>query len=99
MNKLCCCVEPELPDISVSVNCACCESRVQERKAKDVTDLTTSEMDITKANEKNKEEISTDEDDKAKEETDTTCCCCFRRKRHAKPKKNKNRSSHHGTKT
>ena len=41
MRKLCCCcAEPEAPDISVNVTCACCESHVDERQARDSTDFT-----------------------------------------------------------
>ena len=74
MNKLCCCAEPELPDITVSFNCACCDSRVERRTNKDTTDL---EMPVQET--ADKEEKKIDEEDKV-----TTCCCCFRRTRHAK---------------
>ena len=77
MDKLCCCLEPDIPDISVNVNCACCESRLEERTIKDSTDLNMS------ANETNSMREEKEED---KDET-STCCCCFRRKRHAKSKK------------
>lgn len=39
MNKLCCCGDNELPDVSVNVNCACCKSRIEEHEAKDSTDF------------------------------------------------------------
>lgn len=42
MNKLCCC-EPELPEISVNVTCACCDSHVEEHARKDETDSSISE--------------------------------------------------------
>ena len=75
MNKFCCCCsEPDLPDISVNVTCACCESRVEEHSAKDEVDL-----DITTA--KTEDELPEEEED--------TVCCCFRRKRHANSKKRK----------
>lgn len=78
MNKLCCCIEQDVPDISLNFTCACCESRVQQqRKADDSTDLET--VDKEDQVKKKKE----DED----EEKYTVCCCCFRRKRHAKEKK------------
>ena len=73
MNKLCCCADPELPDITVSFNCACCESRVERR-----TDTTDLEMPVP--------ETCKEEKEMAKEDEVTTCCCCFRRKRHAKSK-------------
>ena len=76
MNKFCCCCsEPDLPDISVNVTCACCESRVEEHSAKDEVDL-----DITTAK---------TEDELPEEEEEDTVCCCFRRKRHANSKKRK----------
>lgn len=91
MNKLCCCTDNELPDVSVNVTCACCESRVQERKTKDSPDLDMTENDV---NEQDKKlEVENEEN-----EYKTCCCCCFRRKRHAKKKKKKN-ISHHGSKT
>ena len=78
MDKLCCCLESDLPDISVNVNCACCESRVEERVAKDTTD---SDMPPKETDRMRKE------DDK----DETSTCCCFRRKRHAKSKNEKER--------
>ena len=45
MSKLCCCTEPELPDISINVNCVCCESRMEEQATRDVTDGSENERD------------------------------------------------------
>ena len=83
MNKLCCCADPDVPDISLTVTCACCESRVQQRKTNDSPDLDIVEM-------KEKKEVQDEE--KKEEEKYTVCCCCFRRKRHAKEKKKKKRT-------
>ena len=77
MNKLCCCTEPELPDISVNVTCACFESHVEQVSAKDSPDL-----DITKEEEETAQKAE-------EEEEDSICCCCFRRKRHANARKKK----------
>ena len=78
MNKLCCCADPDVPDISLTVTCACCESRVQQRKTNDSPDL-----DIAEMNEK-KEVQDEEKKEEEEEEKYTVCCCCFRRKRHAK---------------
>lgn len=51
MNKLCCCTDPEVPNIAVSVTCACFESHVEV--SNDVPDLTTAEE---KTEEKEKDE-------------------------------------------
>ena len=80
MDKLCCCLEPDLPDISVNVTCACCESRVEEHSVKDVTDSVDGEEKLEKVDEKE----------------DKVCCCCFRRKRHAKSKNDKKSSHNGG---
>lgn len=85
MDKLCCCLEQDLPDISVNVTCACCDSRVEEKNVNEGTDL-----DLNEKEEAKKENM---------EEENTTCCCCFRRKRHAKLKKKKTSQSHDGKKT
>ena len=92
MNKLCCCVEPELPDISVSFNCACCDSRVERR---------TDAPDFDMAVKETSEYLQEDKDQKKKEEEEEeeiTYCCCFQRKRHAKSKKAK-KKRHDGGKT
>jgi hypothetical protein len=80
MNKLCCCAEPELPDVTLNITCACCKSRVQRRKGQD-------EIDLDTVKEIAKEEIAKEEI--AKEEEDESICCCFRRKHHAKRNKDK----------
>lgn len=55
MNKVCCCNgEPELPDISVHVTCACCESRVEEHSVTDMSDL---DIATEKAEEVEKEDV------------------------------------------
>ena len=91
MNKLCCCLEPDLPSITFNINCACCESRVEERE--DSPDF---DMAIQETNEQRKEASEAEED---KEDETTTCCCCFRRKRHAKPKKKNVKKTCHGRET
>lgn len=91
MDKICCCLEHDLPDISFNVTCACCDSHVQEQNVQDVTDFDLSDE------EEQKKEVEKEKVD----EEDTTCCCCFRRKRHAKPKKGKKKKflSRNGEKT
>ena len=79
MNKLCpcCCDDNDLPDITVNVTCACCESRVEEHSATDMPDSDTQ-----------KEEETLEQ--KVEEQEDAgSYCCCFgrRRKRHAKSNK------------
>ena len=81
MNKICSCADPDIPDISLNVTCACCESRVQQRKTNELPDLDKEETKDLQKVEKEEEE-----------EKYTVCCCCFRRKRHAKDKKKKNRT-------
>lgn len=81
MDKLCCCNDQSLPDISINFNCACCESRLEERVMKDTVDLDTVKAEVV--SEKKEIESDTEED---------TCCCCFRPKRHAKSK-NRDRQS------
>ena len=77
MNKFCCCVEPETPDISLTLTCACCEGHIEERKGKDSPDLT-----VTVEEEgKEQQPIEGEEED--------VVCCCFRRKRHANVNKKK----------
>ena len=82
MNKLCCCIEPDIPNISFSfrVACACCKGSVEEY---DEPDTNVTELEKIKR-------------EGVEEEKEDTCCCCFRRKRHAKSKnKNKKwRSTH-----
>jgi len=87
MNKLCCCIEQDVPDISLNFTCACCESRVQQRKTNDSTDLETSDKKVKIEVEEKKEH----EDEDGDEEKRTVCCCCFARKRHAKDKMKKKR--------
>lgn len=72
MKKFCCC-EPEVPDVTVNIKCACCKGNVEETTVKDSTDLNADEQPETI--QENKE--------------DDTICCCFRRKRHAKLKRAK----------
>ena len=94
MNKLCCCAEPELPDISVSFNCACCDSRVERR-----TDIHDFDMAVKETSDHLQEQQQDDEEEKKDEEDDEiTYCCCFPRKRHAKSKKSK-KKRHDGGKT
>ena len=81
MDKLCCCCEPDVPNITVQFNCACCKSHVEEREVKDEVDLNKADMKSLK------------EEEEEEEEESITTCCCFRRKRHAKPKKRKRQSS------
>ena len=75
MNKVCCCcTEPEVPNLSVSVTCVCCQSKVDEHQTvdhhvKDASDLAVDEID-------------------GKEEQ-VSCCFQMRRKRHAKVERNK----------
>ena len=63
-SKLCCCSEPDLPDISVNVTCACCESHVEER---DVTDS----LEITEAPMAKEEDVQEDA---------IYCCCFRRKR-------------------
>ena len=79
MDKVCCCCcpEPDLPDISVNVTCACCESHVEESNAKDSPDFTIEEQP---------KETGEEEEEEAEEDS---VCCCFQRKRHANVKKRK----------
>lgn len=51
MNKLCCCSDSELPDISVNVTCACCESHVEEKEGKDSPDLNVVEATLEEVEE------------------------------------------------
>ena len=93
MNKLCCCVEPELPDISVSFNCACCDSRVERR-----TDAPDFDMAVKETSEYLQEDKDQKKKEEEEEEEEITYCCCFQRKRHAKSKKAK-KKRHDGGKT
>ena len=45
MSKFCCCADPELPNLSFSVTCVCCQSKVDEHIKKDSPDLTMDEVD------------------------------------------------------
>ena len=45
MNKFCCCADPELPNLSFNVTCACCQSKVDEHTAKDTPDFNVDEID------------------------------------------------------
>jgi hypothetical protein len=74
MDKICCCAESSLPDITVNVKCACCESHVEDHQAKDSPDFN----------------VIRGEEESEKRDEDETICCCFRRKRHANAKKKKN---------
>lgn len=92
MHKLCCCAEPELPDISVSFNCACCDSRVERH-----TDTPDLDMAVKETSEHLQEQHQNHKDENEDEE-EITYCCCFQRKRHAKSKKAK-KKEHDGGKT
>ena len=85
MDKLCCCCEPDIPNISVQlINTPCCESHIEEREAQVEPDLN---MSIE------------EEEGREQKEEDETCCCCFRIKRHAKSKRKKRCRSQDGAKT
>ena len=43
MSKFCCCPDPELPDITVNVTCACCESQIDDHQVNDSSSLDISE--------------------------------------------------------
>ena len=73
MNKLCCCADAELPDVTVKITCPCCESHMEDRE-EDETDSPNDQCKPVREKQKEQEE-------------ETTRCCCFRRKRHAKLKK------------
>jgi hypothetical protein len=90
MDKLCCCAEPELPDFTLNITCACCKSRVQRRKGQDEIDFDTVKEIAKEEIAKEEEEESIAKEEKiAKEEEEESICCCFRRKHHAKRNKDK----------
>lgn len=45
MNQICCMPEPETPTVALNVNCACCESTLDERNVKDMPDLNMNETE------------------------------------------------------
>ena len=45
MNKLCCCTDPELPNLTFKVTCVCCQSKVDDRRGKDSPDFNADEID------------------------------------------------------
>ncbi len=81
MDKLCCCCDPDLPNITVRLKCtcACCKGHVEENEV-DGQDTPDCAMTVEESKKVEEEE---------EEGKDTTCCCCFRRKRHAKSKRKK----------
>lgn len=76
MNKLCCCSDSELPEISVNVTCACCESRVEEKEGKDSPDFNITEAPLAEEEEKD----------------DKVCCCFRRKRHAKAKKKSKQSS-------